>query len=152
MRTIEYRTHDKADWGEGPWQDEPDKVQWEDETTKLPCVIRRSLAGNWCGYVGIAPGHPLYGKGYDDLDLSVHGGLTFADRCSHGDPTTSICHVPDAGEPDDVWWVGFDCGHAYDLAPIPQYRILGLSREQKYRDMAYVKGECAKLARQLVAK
>ena len=31
------------------------------------------------GYVAIPPGHPLNGKGYDDIDISVHGGLTYAE-------------------------------------------------------------------------
>jgi hypothetical protein len=38
MDTIEYRTIDKSQWGPGPWQDEPDKKQWQDEATGLPCL------------------------------------------------------------------------------------------------------------------
>ena len=30
---------------------------------------------------------------------------------------SGICHIPDQGEPDDVWWLGFDCLHGGDLAP-----------------------------------
>lgn len=33
---------DKAGiWGTGPWVGEPDKAQWEDETTGLPCLALR---------------------------------------------------------------------------------------------------------------
>ena len=37
--------------------------------------------GSWCGYVGVRGNHPAAGKDYDDLDVLVHGGLTYADYC-----------------------------------------------------------------------
>src|SRR5438067_12443361 len=110
---------EKRKWGPGPWQDEPDRVDFEH--AGLPCLILRGPVGAWCGYAAVPPGHPLHGKGYSELydyetesgiDIRVHGGLTYAGACS-GD----ICHVPRLGEPDDVWWFGFDCSHAGDLAP-----------------------------------
>lgn len=86
METIEYRnpTADKSSWGAGPWQDEPDKKQWLDATTGLPCLIVRNVhaSGVLCGYVGVPRGHPYYEKDYSDTpDLDVHGGLTYADKC-----------------------------------------------------------------------
>lgn len=65
MQRIEYRTIDKSQWGEGPWQDEPDKIQWQDEETGLPCLIVRGHMGFLCGYVGVGPDHPGYGLNYD---------------------------------------------------------------------------------------
>ena len=44
METIDYRTVDKTTWGAGPWQDEPDKKQWRDETG-FPCLIVRNNGG-----------------------------------------------------------------------------------------------------------
>src|SRR5262249_14225809 len=117
MRTIEYRTVDKSAWGDGPWQQEPDKRQWADPDTGLPCLILRGPVGALCGYVGGPPSHPVYGKDYCEVDVSVHGGLSFADRCHRGDEATAICHLPAPGESDDVWWLGFDCAHSGDLAP-----------------------------------
>lgn len=38
MQTIEYRTIDKTAWGDGPWLNEPDKKQWQDVETGLPCL------------------------------------------------------------------------------------------------------------------
>jgi hypothetical protein len=59
METREYRFIDKSEWDRGPWDNEPDKVQWQDAATGLPCIARRSEAmGSWCGYVGVAEGHP----------------------------------------------------------------------------------------------
>jgi hypothetical protein len=203
MKTIKYRTMDKSTWGPGPWQEEPDKVQWQDEASGLPCLIVRNSFGNWCGYVGVAPGHPWHGKDYNGLHLTpddygpdVHGGLTFADNCANmshetwekwrarvlagadeakqyplGDAArrlrdrvkeladyeafvahskaTRVCHIPDDGEPDNVWWLGFDCGHCDDFSPgmDSDYR----HEDSQYRDMAYVQAECAGLARQIAA-
>ncbi len=31
METKEWRFIDKSKWGEGPWQSEPDKMQWLDK-------------------------------------------------------------------------------------------------------------------------
>ncbi len=154
MRTIEYRTVNKSDWPRGEWDDEPDKMQWPDEATGLPCLIVRSGIGAWCGYVGISEGHPLYGKDCNDdddyLQLLVHGGVTFSARCQPQDDNShGVCHVPDPGEPDHVWWIGFDCAHAYDLSPgnhrFPHLRL----REEEYRNVAFARAQCAELARQL---
>jgi hypothetical protein len=66
MQAIEYRTVDKSSWARGPWDSEPDKRQWRDDETGLPCLIVRNHSGAWCGYVGIGEGHPFYGKSYGD--------------------------------------------------------------------------------------
>jgi hypothetical protein len=153
MDVIEYRFVGKTGWGVGPWLDEPDKVQWPDPETGLACMARRNPAlGIWCGYVGVPEGHPWFGVDADRIDADVHGGLTFAGMCDEGVPAAeAICHVPAPGEPEHLYWLGFDCGHAYDLVP---YAALVPARFQidlgstTYRDLGYVRAECAKLARQ----
>lgn len=217
METIEYRTDDKAGWGDGPWQSEPDKRQWQDDATGLPCLIVRGPVGALCGYVGVPEGHPAYGLSYDGTpdkehraiqkqfikrvpffnklmaggadfaaaaekmsegalersepgpagkritEIDVHGGLTYAGACSG-----NICHVPGDGEPDNVWWFGFDCAHCMDLCPQMEMTRREMNRRMPpppemaalfvraregdvYRDIAYVTAECASLAQQLVA-
>lgn len=153
METREYRTIDKSDWGDGPWQQEPDKKQWQDAETGLPCLIVRGPNGSLCGYVGVSDGHPAFEKNYDDVDVEVHGGLTFCDHCGPGDNEASgICHVPPAGEPDHVWWLGFDCAHIWDFSPGRPLGFIRFSRDETYRDLAYVENECRSLARQLAAQ
>lgn len=166
MKELEWTFRDRTDWDDGPWTNEPDKAQWTDEHTGLPCMIHRNRYGAWCGYVGIGPDHPFYQKPCDDadIDLSVHGGLTFADGCDPDfNPATGqgICHIPEPGEPDDVWWFGFDCAHAFDLAPAMRALIRGCGvygpdeqwmlsfPGEVYRDIEYVRAECAQLAIQL---
>lgn len=72
METKEYRTIDKDGWGPGPWQDEPDKRQWQDEATGLPCLIVRGPSGALCGYVGISKEHPAFGLSYDGTPEEEH--------------------------------------------------------------------------------
>lgn len=154
--------YDKAAWGNGPWLSEPDRVDFTH--AGLPCLLLRGPFGAWCGYVAVLPGHPWHGLGYSqciekhDHDdewscydhcpgskVSVHGGLTYAGPCR-----PPICHVPAAGESDDVWWFGFDCSHAYDY--VPRLAMLGSSGlADVYRDLAYVRYEAEQLAEQLAS-
>lgn len=163
MQAIQYITIDKSNWQPGPWQSEPDKLQWPDPSTGLPCLMVRGPHGGWCGYVGVPEGHRYFGVGYDDVPVEAHGGLTFADHCQKTDhESKGICHVPDEGEPDHVWWLGFDCAHAGDMSPgsdsrLPEHlRALiscpwNASGYEEYRDMDYVKAEVTKLAAQLAS-
>lgn len=171
---TEYRDAvDRADWPAGPWDDEPDKVVWVDPDSDLDCMIRRGGGGAWCGYVGVPPEHPWYGVYYSgciedpqcddgwecghsspDGRAEVHGGLTFSGACrEEGDPASAICHVPQPGRTDDVWWFGFDCSHAWDLRPgsIKFDREHGFRRrpDEVYRDEQYVIQQTLELARQL---
>jgi hypothetical protein len=153
MLTYHHPELNKAGWenSPGPWVDEPDKAQWVDETTDLDCLIVRNGGGALCGYVGLPPGHPLHGVDYGDERmpaLDVHGGLTFAALC-HESPLGEgygVCHRPEPGRPDAVWWLGFDAAHAGDLSPA--YRSYPFETDT-YRDLEYVRGQCADLARQL---
>lgn len=152
----EQRYLDRTGWPEGPWTDEPDRVSWRDEQTGLPClVLRNPHLRNLCGYVAVPPGHPWHGKGYDDVEADVHGGLTFAGACQE-DTERGVCHVPEPGEPDDVWWLGFDMAHFMDLVPYEGFmtglveKFAGMSEplHYAYRDVEYVKAECASVALQ----
>lgn len=152
-------TIDRSTWAAGPWDRESDREQWTTKTG-LPGLIVRNNLGGLCGYVAVPPGHPAHGKGYDDVDVSVHGGLTFSRACMADGP---ICHKPAPGEPDDVWWLGFDCVHAGDKYPaltkrgiIPSLdkiedRFAEVRGRDVYRDMAYVRAETESLAEQLAA-
>jgi hypothetical protein len=146
---AEYKV-DKSSWERGPWDDEPDRVDFVH--AGFACMALRGPMGNWCGYVGVPKEHPAYGKGYDDVDVRVHGGLTYAARCCG-----HICHVPQPGMPDDVFWFGFDCGHAFDVSPGLEARMRGIHMPlmrypmEVYRDLPYVRSEIESLAEQLAA-
>jgi hypothetical protein len=154
MKTIEYTFFDKSKWEQGSWTNEIDKKQFVDKETGLPClIVRAPHMGNLCGYVGVLPGHPLYGKDRFEISgcLSVHGGVNFAEACQKSDEDYAVCHIPDPGESDNVWWIGFDCGHAHDLTPFMSKVMIKYfgAHGAVYRDVAYVEKECARLAKQL---
>lgn len=72
------------------------------QTYKVPWHIPEVPAGWGNGYIGLPKDHPWYGKHYDDIDVDVHGGLTYSED-----------HKP-KHEPDGLWWIGFDTGHYQD--------------------------------------
>lgn len=163
IATREWTHSDRAKWPSGPWDGEPDKRQWTDETTGLPCLIVRNGVGALCGYVGVHEGHPAFGVDYEDIDgtwnddysdrtapivpgVEVHGGLTFSGLCQTRDPEHGVCHVVEPGQPDKVWWLGFDCAHCGDLTP-----VLSAHGGDTYKDVAYVTAECERLALNLAA-
>lgn len=154
---------DRAGWPSGPWDDEADREEWR--YRGLPCLIVRGGGGNLCGYVGVPPGHPWHGRGYGatydnadgrviehSIDAEVHGGLTYAARCQENG---HICHVARPGEPDDVWWFGFDCAHSGDLRPkdmVMERRFRWPAMEPSvYRTVRYVRREVERLADQVLA-
>jgi hypothetical protein len=168
-----WTTIDKATWGAGKWADEPDKAQWTDGITGLSCLaVRTSGPGHWCGYVGVPAGHPLYGHDWQDDDspvrlLRVHdGGVNHSAPCAEDSDIPMeqrICHIPEPGQPDDVWWFGFHCAYGDDFAPgqVPTMKSCGVdtalleglsvgSDDREYRDLDYVRSQCAHLAEQLV--
>jgi hypothetical protein len=153
QQAEEYKV-DKSEWGPGPWQAEPDRVDFTH--AGFACLaLRNDHLGHWCGYVGVPREHPAYGREYENVEVEFHGGLTYADRCGG-----VICHVPAPGMPDDVWWLGGDFAHLYDLAPAMRAREMR-ARETRagfepdfqdvYRELPYVRSEIESLAEQLAA-
>lgn len=117
-----------------PWELEPNSACWVDTQTLTQCTARRGPSGHWCGYVGVPKGHPAFGADYGDIDVSVHGGLTFAGTMD--------------ADPEGLWWLGFDCAHLGDLVP-GHLRYGEPGVDEVYRDLDYVIQECAELAGQL---
>ncbi len=158
MEPNESTYTEKSEWGPGPWQDEHDRIEWRDEATGLPCLIVRGGGGALCGYVAVSPGHPYHGvNGFsgEPAEIEVHGGITFGSPCIEGG---KICHVPQPGESDDVYWLGFDCGHYMDVRPMDAVvdRRYGFDRGPlgggaTYKTVDYVRDEVTSLARQLAS-
>ncbi len=79
IETHEAHIVDRAGWARGPWDDEPDRLEWHHRG--MPCLMLRNWCGVWCGYVAVNPDHPYYGQAYSEMDgdIEVHGGLTYSD-------------------------------------------------------------------------
>lgn len=100
----------------------------------LPCFVLRNSpvnGGHFCGYVVLPPGHPWRNMSYDDIDVDVHGGLTFSGTLTD-----------DSGVKHRV--VGFDCAHWGD-GPVTWRPRAPL----RMWDAESVALECAKLADQV---
>jgi len=122
----------------GEWENEPDRLEFEHAGFKC-LILRNSELKHLCGYVGLPKWHPYYGWDYDEIDVDVHGGLTFSAR-GRGKRWKK-----------GYWWIGFDCGHAGDLVPV----VESFTQDAKwfrgliYRNIEYVKAELKHLAEQL---
>ena len=111
-------------------------VEREFEHAGYKCVVTFGAMGHRCGYVGIPKNHALYGKGYDEHleikksdigDREISGIFPLFSACLDEDERIRIeayfqCHggITYAGGGEnseypiksDLWWFGFDCGHA----------------------------------------
>lgn len=121
-------------------QYEPNYETFEYKGFKV--VIKRMmyLGGQLNGYVRIPKAHKYYQKGYDDIPIECHGGLTFS-----GDL-----------EDDGDFYIGFDTAHYQDYMPFMQMLythnkqdLIGHASET-YRDIEYVRSECKKIVDQLL--
>ncbi len=124
---------DRSNWHPGPWDAEPDKLEWRHQG--VACLAVRQNHGAWCGYVAIPKSHPWAAGDAAERAASVHGGITYGPSECHG----PVCHIPLPGEIDDIRWIGFDCIHFDDGTPDGRYG-------GDYRDIDFVKAEVESLA------
>ena len=122
-------------WAKGPWDDEPDCVDFEHKGYRCR-VVRNMMLGTLCGYVALPDDFPM--DDIDEMGIRVHGGVTF-------------CNKHDDDDDDEATWVGFDCGHALDVSPV----IVGMSKEAlaiegaTYKNVEFCKVECRGIVEQL---
>lgn len=93
QRAEESRRKRMAEPREWPPQESAVK-EWK--AYGMKCAVARG-PGALCGYVHVPADHPDANSFYDDVDVEVHGGLTFCWRALDGG-----------------MWFGFDCAHYSD--------------------------------------
>lgn len=135
------RVVDRSGWTAGEWDNEPEN-RVDFVHVGFACFILRGPLGAWCGYVGVPSTHSLYGNTDVDDKVDVHGGVTYTEKCAG-----AICHVPEPGMPDDVWWIGFDTAHYGDVVPV---NVHWAQRGETYKNIKYVTDEVKRLAEQLM--
>ena len=133
----------------GPWNNEPDKVEWISRSG-LHAFVHRNHGGALCGYVAVPQPHPAYLAHYDDVDVeSPHGGITYADYLKgHHDQNEPECGLFHSKIKDQAYWVlGFDCMHLHDLYPAEfkngrrYYEYGDGDRKSTYKNLSYVMRE-----------
>lgn len=157
---------DKSAWGDGPWQDEPDELSWS--FGDVPCrIVRHPHSGVLNGYVSVPASHPWHGQDFDEIEADCHGGLTFSgtfgNRSEFVDEDSRVLaartYASRATTDRGLWWVGFDCAHAWDWTPgfDALYRERNIEpmpfagERSSYKTIEYVKSEVENLARQAIA-
>lgn len=135
---------DKSSWGPGPWQSEPDRVEFVHKG--VPCLLRRhKMMGHWCGYAAVGREHPWYERRMEE-EIDVHGGVTYGDT-EAGDEYRLV-------GVKGMWWIGFDCAHLGDVSPGLDALTRSLSgpnpyrSEDTYKDIDAVRAETLHLAEQ----
>lgn len=171
MQTRSYRFINRKmywphDWPEGPWDDEPDKIQYTDAASGLPClIIRNPSMGSLCGYVGVPPDHPWHGQDIWEMKdpPEAHGGVNYSAFCADEMPEEmGICHVPGSDDPPHVWWFGYACDHLVTMDRCPAMEALLVSLGgapmprgdlfyPSYKRVEFVMDQNAMLAEQIMA-
>lgn len=90
------------------------------------CLIIQQPLGYLCGYVRADELRELGTEEEPICNLECHGGVTYSGTL----------------DTPDVWWIGFDCAHAWDLIP-------GCYSTGTFKDEDYVTEECESLVQQL---
>lgn len=99
-----------------------------------------SYGSHPCAYVQVPEGHPLHGKHYDKIDISCHGGVTFAGNfCRH--PSRFLIER-------DGYWIGWDYAHAGDFTVYPEITMVGhrYTTQEVLEDVAQVVEQLVKAA------
>lgn len=163
-RTRAWVTVDKAGWRNGPWHAEPDRVQWTDRVSRLPCLIARHRdRGHLCGYVAVPPGHTLHGADKERVPALAPGSVTFTGPQPGSGPPVEPTNIPPC-ELNDPWWIGFDASHGWDVCPgeTDMWDLLGVvdggvipgpdGPIAEYRPIDYMVNGCVLLAAQLAGQ
>jgi hypothetical protein len=113
---------------------EGNELQWDYTCNNgliIHCSIHRNSIKVLCGYIKLSKDNSLYEVSYNDINISVHGGLTY-----------------DGYDENENWVIGFDCGHYGDLTPYLLSVGVDFTQEGIYRDTEYVKSQCESMAEQ----
>ncbi len=154
--------YDKSGWGDGPWQGEPDRVEWREGSYK--CLVLRNQLGALCGYAAVPPGHACYGLEYDALNeagVDVYDGLSYSSAAGIESPVGHV-ELVSGRIAGDEWWVGFSCtNYMRDVLPKHEAVRRELERQgapkwpewpadspfgpRSYKDLAFVMVEVRRL-------
>lgn len=116
----------KAQWGDGVWQTEPDVASWTDDGTGLPVEMKRDGENGTLSFaVGVSEGHPAAGKDIAEVPYLSARGRTSTERR------------------DGKWWFVFSFDQPGDGHPGKQHNI------ERYRSLLEVQQQATDVAHQL---
>lgn len=122
-----------------------------------PCVVLFQPLAFRTGYVALPKTSKFYGKGFDEIPICCHGGLTYGRNYLFGQ------------DDEETWWIGFDCAHyddGYDVEQTKEYykndkeaseqlhRLRDLhemtNEYYSFRTLDYVKSDCMSIVNQII--
>lgn len=115
------------------------------------CVVLFQPMGFRTAYVALPKDSQFYGVNYDEIPVECHGGLTYADFDLYSQK-----------DMQDVWWIGFDCGHYFDKRDIETYkkyyeetpyinaRLIELTDEGEVKTLNFCMKECVDIVDQII--
>lgn len=106
---------------------------WSERLLEKDDVERTSVITLMEGMIGQLPDAGL--PATPEQAISVHGGVTYSARRK--------------GEPEGLWWFGFDCSHCYDFVPDLHSFMEHDDHGLVYRTIEYARDEVKRLAEQL---
>ena len=81
---------------------------------EFPAMMKAAITdiGWGCGYVILDEEHPWFGMDYNDIPVTIHGGLTYGEYISQ----RTIKEWDTELREDDIgkYMIGFDTGHSGD--------------------------------------
>jgi hypothetical protein len=160
FKDFKDRISDSEQWGKGSWTKEPGEfVRIWAYYKGLPYTLGRNVLGVWLGYVAIRKDMLVYTNNFDWEQLEIHGGITYSD---HAYPLMELPYEDN----DQLYWIGFDCGHYGDKVPQRNYirsilprgmrkelkeleKKLLTKRVEKYRTLEFAIKQCKLLIDQI---
>lgn len=117
--------------------DEPTEEEWLKVDERLGDPYLRAEAER----------HPHGDRAWLLKRLERQGGMAFEEWVEDQRPHR-VCHIPPPGQPEEVWWFGFDCAHLGDHSPGVNGSFPSPA-DDEYRSLFYVERRVAELACQL---
>jgi len=144
-----FNLHERKDpngdpWPSGEWDEEPDAVEWIENGWRC-LIVRHGVNGHLNGYVGVPIGHAAHGLADNELNLQVHGGVTYASPNAPASWLDELTVVTTPG----LWWVGFDTGHLTDKSPGLERFIGGVGSGGTYKTVDYCRAEIVRMIYEL---
>jgi hypothetical protein len=139
------------------WENEPDRVEFTFMGYKC-LIIRNNFLGHLCGYVALTNEDKYFGIDYLEMNISVHGGLTFSKYGMKEEDNDLYYYKPLYDEQGNMlYWIGFDCCHFMDYAPKMAEDLQKLHADDRltlfnhtvYRNIEYVKAQIESMCMQL---
>lgn len=94
------KRYDREKWGKGPWDGEPDRVDFT-TAVGLPGLLLRGPMGSWCGYAGVGKDHPFFGREYT---MCVHPHHKPVDRKKEVQKNRRMAILAKSRRDRDLWY------------------------------------------------